>query len=322
MIQDVAHGALGLRQFVPPHAPGSIQNDVHVLGRRVLALGHRARGEQEQEVAVLAGVPVTEEVGRHFRVTGRVVKAKVGGRRDILVRIDHERGVGAFAGDGDVVARRVDVLQRGVRGDVHLHAHAFQRAGREALGAERVHVAHQAAVACQYLAVLDLDALLTPGGNREDAGAEGVLADVLEEGGILPAPYDVLVDAARLVRVEHLGLQPRAVHPHGKGVDARPGRQGEDIVALKVIGALVHEHLVDARHGDLSLDRHRNVMVLDGQAAQRHVRPLDGRYRDDDAVGEHRAGHDRQDGQQAAHSRQDLVHRAPLPSLPAPGCWS
>jgi hypothetical protein len=81
-------------------------------------------------------------------------------------------------------------------------------------------VAAGAAVVGDALDVRHLDLLLRVGEDREDADAEEVGADVLEQAGVLGLPDDALVDRAGAVLLEQLAADELAVDGHGE-VDDR-----------------------------------------------------------------------------------------------------
>jgi len=134
--------------------------------------------------------------------------------------------------DGDRVAGAVNRLHWIVGRDRDGHGHFFQRAGTEALGVEGIHVVHQAVIDIQHLLVFDLDAALVARRDGEHVGADGVGADVLQQGRITPLAHDIIVDAPRLLRLQELRLDRLAVDPHGEVAHGGALWQREHVRAL------------------------------------------------------------------------------------------
>ena len=88
--------------------------------------------------------------------------------------------------------RRHHIFLSEQRSGVDLHG--LDRRGTELLGVERIGVLHQPAVALEHLRVVEFDLLLALRLDGEHADLDHPLADVLEQGGILTAADDVLVD--------------------------------------------------------------------------------------------------------------------------------
>ncbi len=181
----------------------------------------------------------------------------------------------ALAGDVQLVRGRVDAAQRRLRVDLGAEGEVLgrraattrQSAGWPGGGAERVVVVVEAAGEVQHLAEGELDLLLAVGRHREDADAEDVGVDVLEQARVLQPPDDALVDVGGLLLLEHLALGLLAVDP-----EVELGQRGalgerEDVVGLELRGAVVLEDLFDAGDGGAVLDLHAHPLALDGQGA-------------------------------------------------------
>ncbi len=184
----------------------------------------------------------------------------------VLIAGDKAMVTEAF--DVDLVAGRVDGLDRLFGADLDADRDVLDRARRKALGVQGVSIADQAAIDRDDLAILDLDPLFRFGGNGVDPCAKRVAAHVLEQGRVATAADNALIDVARLVGGQHLARQPLVVDPHGKVVDRRTLGQGKEIHAFQLFPALVDEHLVHVRGGHLILDGHLHPVVPDAQVGR------------------------------------------------------
>lgn len=106
----------------------------------------------------------------------------------------------------------------------------------------------------------------------ENAHAERRAARVFEQSGVLLPAHDVLVDRARLRRVEQLGLHVLAADLHRELIEMRALRNRENVFALKVRVVRIEELLLDARDRFLPGDVHVHLVKRDLQRREDVVR--------------------------------------------------
>ncbi len=152
--------------------------------------------------------------------------------------------------------------------EVLLHRERRRSAGR---GAERVVVLVDARLELEHLAEGELDLLLAVRRHREDAGAEGVGVDVLEQAGILEAAHDALVDLGRLLLLEHLTLGLLPVDPQVEVLQRGALRERKHVVRLELARRRVHEDLLDLRDRRAVDDLCRDALVLDAERPHRLI---------------------------------------------------
>src|ERR1700722_18217344 len=155
---------------------------------------------------------------------------------------------------------------------------------------EAIAVAIAIAYKRQDRLIADLDPLLTLGEDREDAGFENIAARPFEQTGIALFAQDRLVNFARPLLLDDIGLNELVSDPHSETGDRCILRQWEVKDALENGIGSVDERLFDDGARDLIADIDRDMVIAD---RERHVAAIDG-------------GHER---------AKRLVGRAPLEAL-------
>ena len=309
MIQHEAQCILRLVQFLPLHGARRIQHADHVFGDHIPGLHLHLWGYQQQEEPILLRGLIAEEAQPHLFLSHGVIQGEIGVGLRVTGLIADPGVVIIFSIHSHLMAGGVDGLERGRRLHLHTDRYLFQWTGGELLGVEGIDVAHQALIHGQDLLVLDLDPPLAVRGDGEDAGLKCVPANVLQQGRVLALADDLLVDAAGLIPIQHLPLQPLAIHPHVEAGDGCLLGQGEDIGALHGEIRLVEEDLIHASGSHLVGDCHLHAVILD-----RQFRPHSGKmgwwFGDDDAVGPGggRGNQRHQNGHQKKQTRHSLEH--------------
>ena len=155
----------------------------------------------------------------------------------------------------------VDVGDAVLRLDRRCDGEVFQRGGRLAVGLQRVDVLDDAVLVGGDALEAQGDLLIAVGRDREDLELGQVVAEVLEQAGVLGAADDVGVDLAGLGGLDDLALDFLAVHPHGEVVEAGALGQGEDVGGFEGPVGVVAEGLFDVGDGDLVLDGDGHLVV-------------------------------------------------------------
>ena len=123
----------------------------------------------------------------------------------------------------------VDVGDAVLRLDGGRDGEVFQGGRRLAVGLERINVFDEAVFVGGDAVKAQGNFLVAVGRDREDLEPGQVVAEVLQQAGVLGAADDVGVDLARLGGLDDFALRFLAVHPHGEVVEAGALGHREDI---------------------------------------------------------------------------------------------
>jgi len=108
--------------------------------------------------------------------------------------------------------------------------------------------------------------------DREHPRLEHVAARPLEQARVLPVAQDVLVDGARALLLDDVGLDQFVADPHAETADRGVAGQREEELSLESAVGRVDERLLDRGAGDLVVDLDGHLVVAD---VQRHVAAVD-----------------------------------------------
>ena len=205
-----------------------------------------------------------------------------------------------FSGDG--VRGAVDVLHGVLRLDRRLDAERLQRGRRLAVGLQGIDVLDQVAVRPLTRGVAERHLLVAVRRDGEDLHLQQVVADVLEQTGVLGTADDAGVNLPRLVGLDQLALHLLAVDDHGELVDGGPLGDGEDVGGFEVAVGVVAEGLLDLGEGDLILDGDAHLVVEHGQGRHGLLRG------DQQAVAAGRPAPDERHRQQQCECREVTSH--------------
>ena len=207
VFQAVFHRLAGLLHLDAAHAARRIQHQHHVA-RHVVFLGQLHFGrEQHREIAVFRGDrPVRQDGEAHILFAGGIIELEVlVERRLILVEVDdHFLVVGAFQGDG--MGGTVDVGDAVLRLDRRRDGEILQGGRRFAIRFERVNVLDQTVFVGGDAVKAQSDFLIAVGRNRKDLESGQVVAEILQQGGVLSSPDDAGVDLAPLGGLDDFAL--------------------------------------------------------------------------------------------------------------------
>ena len=179
---------------------------------------------------------------------------------------------------------RVDIRDRHGGRDVGRKADRGDRIAGQPLGIERIAVADEVALGFQDLGVGQADAFLAFGRDGKDPGPEEIPAHVFEDGRILEAADDVLIDFLRLLGIQDLARDLLFPDPHREFRDRRTLGQGENVGPLDVPLEVIEKHLIDRSLGHLVRDLDGDAVILDRE--RRDLISGPGRPGNDEAVGE------------------------------------
>jgi hypothetical protein len=150
---------------------------------------------------------------------------------------------------------------------------------------------HQVGRALQHHPVAQRHLLVALRRDGEDAHAQQVVPQVLEQSRVLRAADDRRVNVARLGGLDQLALHLGAVDPHGEPIDGGALGHGEEVSRLERPVGVVAEGLLDTGVGDLVVDGDGDLVV---EHRQRRQALLLG---NEQAVGVERRTPDEQHGQ-------------------------
>src|SRR5207302_1129745 len=146
------------------------------------------------------------------------------------------------------VADAVLALDGGGNGEL------LQGGGGLAVGLERVDVLDDACGAVGHRGVGEGDLLVTFGLDGEDLHLQQVVAEVLQQSGVLGASDDAGVDVAGLLGLDEFAFDLLAVDDHGERVDAGAFGYGEDVGGFQATVGVVAEGRFDVGGRDLVVD--------------------------------------------------------------------
>jgi len=262
VLDHVARRLAGLDDLLAFHAARRIEDENHVLGHHFARLDAR-RNEQDEE-AVLACRLIAQQVQADLLRRDGVVQLEVVQRR--AVGLEAGRGVEVVGpAEADAVAGRVEGADGLVGRQFDANTLLLRRRVAVDAGRLRVDVAEGAVVGRQQRRVLDLDQPFVARWDGEDVGLDGVLADVLQQGGVAQLAHDGVVDAAGLVLAQQLGLDGHAVYPHRQLADGRAGGQRKVVGSFQQPVVGVAEELLDVGRGHLVGDGHADALIGDLQ---------------------------------------------------------
>ena len=259
-----------LGDLLAGHRAGGIQHKHHVFQHHLALLHIHPGRSQEQEIAVFAGRFIGQQVQANLILLRREVERKVGVGLDIG-RLESNGGpVRPVASDLDGMAGRIDGFEGLFGFKLHFDAHVLDRLGGKFFGVERIDVADQAAIGREHLGIGKGDALVAVWLDGENPHLEDIPARVFQQGGVLQFAHDVLVNGARLVGGQQLGLDLLAADFHGELVNLAAFGDGKQVSAFQPLRVGIVELLVHRRGGDLAVNLDVDVMVSDFQG---RVRP-------------------------------------------------
>ena len=254
---------LRLLQLRARHRSRCIEHEHHVLRNHLRVLRVRTRRREQQEVTVLTARPVGQQIQPDVILLLREENLKVRVRLHVARLVSDHRLVPAAALDLHLVAGRIDRLERALRFQIELDAHVLHRLRGELVRVQRQDEVHQPGVGLEQLRVGERDAFPAVRLDGEDADLEQIAPGVFEQRGILEPAHDVLVDAARLVRGQQLGLDLFAADFHGELVDVRALGRGKQERAFQLARVRIVKLLLHLRHGDLVFDLNVHLVERD-----------------------------------------------------------
>ncbi len=168
VIEDELEGVLGLVELLAGHRARAVEHEEDRLGQRPGVERLDLGAGQQEEIAVLVRVRPVAQDGRAEGPVGQGVdQLEVIGRQDVAAV---ERGLGlalAAPGDGHVVARAIDRLDRVFPLDPEVERQPLDRLARMLLGRERIDELDDVAVLLADLGIAEGDLAVGP---RRESG--------------------------------------------------------------------------------------------------------------------------------------------------------